>query len=294
MSRSVRFKAMYSWRLGGGSTTSGWSKTPAASRWSSPIRRFQERRPRRSSRRHICGAGLPGLRGGAALEGRFQDHPLDVFRYHVRRAPAIHSAYRRFTVPLEDRAGQFAIGAQPLANRGFPVVVARDQFRAVVVASAFHPRGLGEQVVDAPALRALPARRQPRHQRFLLNVEVDNHRRGQSPFAQQAAEILRLRNGARIAIEQKAVGTVRLRDAAGHDCVGNLVGDQPARGHDRARRPAEFRAGLAFGPEHFPRGDGGNVKTVRKKYGLRTLTASGRSEKQKNQEKAPIWLACAG
>jgi hypothetical protein len=87
-----------------------------------------------------------------------------------------------------------------------------------------------------------------------------------------------LGGGPRVAIEDESLIRWKRLQALSHELVGELVGNQFPRGHQRANSLTVRRIGLGALPENLPRTDMGKAQALGEALRLRPLTGSGRSE----------------
>ena len=90
-----------------------------------------------------------------------------------------------------------------------------------------------------------------------------------------------LRDGARKAVEQEALGAVGLGDAFLDQVDDQVIADQTARFHHRLGLQAQWRAGLDSGAQHVAGRDLRNAEFLADESGLRALAGAGRA--QQNQ-----------
>ena len=99
-------------------------------------------------------------------------------------------------------------------------------------------------------------------------------------LGEDAVEFGDLVSGARVAVEQEAVGGVRLVQPVLHDRVGERVGHVAAGRHDRLDLQAQLRAFLDVGAEDVTGRDGGDAQRVGEDGRLRSLACSRRADDQ--------------
>ena len=136
----------------------------------------------------------------------------------------------------QHRARDFPVSAQAFANHVFPIVLAHDERRAIVIAAARDLRAFRKDVEHLAALRALAAAHHASHENVGGHVQMNHDGRRQISRGQQVVEILRLLDGARIAIEHEAAPAVRLLNRESKGGVDQIVGNQSAGGDDGLRR----------------------------------------------------------
>ncbi|QTK78158.1 hypothetical protein AT6N2_C0219 [Agrobacterium tumefaciens] len=134
-----------------------------------------------------------------------------------------------FAVISGQRRSLFAIFRQTLAE-SLRIVIRTD--------SAASSNGLGDAVFDSA--------NQSLFVHFQLNHSVEN----EVLLAHVVGKRLRLRNGARITVENETLGTVRSFDTFGDDLIDDIVGYQPAGVHDGLGALADFGARADRSAQH--------------------------------------------
>ena len=98
---------------------------------------------------------------------------------------------------------------------------------------------------------------------------------------EQLVEVAHLLGRPRIAVEEEARRGVRLREAVGHELVGERVGDVVARVDDRLDAEAELGLVRDVRTEDVTRRDRRDAETLRDPRGLGALAGSGRADDEK-------------
>jgi hypothetical protein len=93
-----------------------------------------------------------------------------------------------------------------------------------------------------------------------------------------------LRQGAREAVEQEAVGTVALRDAFLDQADDDVIADQAAAVHHLLGGQAQRRAGLDGGAQHVAGGNLRNAVLLADERGLRAFAGAGGAQKNESHE----------
>jgi hypothetical protein len=163
---------------------------------------------------------------------------------------------------------------EPAADRLLAVVVALDERLAGDVVPALHLRRVEHHVVDAPGARVRPPARQTIHDLPVGDRDLD-HRIDADPGL---AQRFRLGESSREAVEQEAVGAVRLADPLSNEPDNHLVGNQPTRVHRGLRLASERAAGRHGGPQHVAGRDLRNAVALADCLRLRALAAARRSQ----------------
>ena len=95
-----------------------------------------------------------------------------------------------------------------------------------------------------------------------------------------------LRDGAREAVEQEAVGAVGLGDALLDQADDDVVADQAAAVHHLLGRHAQRRAGLDGGAQHVAGGDLRDAVLLADHRGLRALAGAGRAQQDQSHRRS--------
>jgi hypothetical protein len=125
-------------------------------------------------------------------------------------------------------------------------------------------------------------------QRALVDAQLD-HRIERQPLAlEKRVERLGLRHRARKPVEDETVPRVRLVDALGDDADHDVVGHQPAAGHDVLRLEPDRRSGGDCGAQHIPRGKLNDAVLLNQPLRLRSLARPRRPEKDQSHLRRPL------
>ena len=229
--------------------------------------------------------GLPAAAPEAAWPGWLCDrvradwpaHADAIFAASAVQAPTWLRVNRRRTTPAAYAARLGAAGIPAQAVDGLPDALRID----VPVAPATLP-GFAEgevSVQDAAAQRVADALAPPPGGRVLDACAAPGGK--SAHLLERDPGLLHrigLGNGAGKAVEQVALGAVRLLQALGDQPDDDVVGHEAAGFHDLLRLQAERRAGLDGGAQHVAGGDLRDAEFFGDEAGLGTFAGTGRAQ----------------
>src|SRR6266571_3121778 len=182
------------------------------------------------------------------------------------------------TVVLDERLRLRAVHLEALLHRLFAVVVALDQRLAALVVPPFDLRRIEFHVIDATRGGMHAPAAHPRDDQVVGHIDlehvVDRHR--------CRLHALRLRNGARKAVEQIAARAVQVLQALLDEADDDVVGHELPGVHHFLSGDAERGAGLHRGAQHVSGGDLRNAELLPDERGLRALARARRPEKNQS------------
>src|SRR3712207_2683957 len=188
------------------------------------------------------------------------------------------SAPERLERPLGDLLDR-ADGVDP-GQQSLLLVPVRQRFGLLVVDLEPVTDGFGLVVValDHLAVHQHAPAGQTTHQLVLVDDHLDHAVQDPTLVGQRGLQLLRLRDCPREAVQEKAVGGVRLTEPVLHHGHGDLVGHQVAGVHVGLGLLAELGPTAHVGSEDVARGDGGYAELARDDLGLRPLACPRRTE----------------
>ena len=158
---------------------------------------------------------------------------------------------------------------------------------AALVADALLPRPFELVVVAGAAVRAREAADDAFDQRLLVDLHGDHPVEREPAFGQHGIQCVGLRHRAREAVEDEAVGAVRLIDALRDQGDHERVRYQLAGLHDHLGLGSERRAGFHRRAQHVARGKLDNAETLDQSLRLRALARPRWAEKDQVQRRLP-------
>ena len=166
------------------------------------------------------------------------------------------------------------VDRQAMTHGFFSVVLALYQFVTGDVVFAGNFRRVVDDVVNAAAGLVNTATGDALNDLFVFNGDF-NHRVQLDTGSHQCFS---LRNGAREAVEQEAVGAIRLSDAVLNQCDDQVIRHQAAGIHDALGLNAQRSTGLDRCTQHVASGNLWNAEFLGDELSLSTFTGPGSSQ----------------
>ena len=152
---------------------------------------------------------------------------------------------------IDQRRSLCCVNLEPVADRFLVVIITLQQLAAVCQAfvDLFLRREINIQ--QLACFRACAASGQSLHQRFCRHVHQDGCIDADIAAVQHVLEITCLRWIARIAIQDKSIGSVRRSNAFFNQTEHHFVRDELAGVHRCLRLAPEFRSGCNCGSQQI-------------------------------------------
>src|ERR671931_15883 len=218
---------------------------------------------------------------GRILSGERGEHaPLDLLD---RPEPGDSAIARRAglaalgpaPVVVDERARLRAIDFEALPHRFLAVVVSLEQRLAGHIVFALRLRRIELDVVGAPRRRMHAAAAHTHDDLVVGHVDLEHAVERHAG----ALERLRLRDGARKAVEEIAALAVGLLQPLLHETDDDVVGHELPGVHHLLRREAKRRAGLHRGAQHVTGRNLRDAVLLADEVRLRAFAGAGRAEK---------------
>ena len=185
-------------------------------------------------------------------------------------------------VMRQDRRGLAVVGVEASLHRVAVVVGAAGEAGAMThIAHARDGGGLERVVIPRAAGGAGEAPGDALDQGRVIDLQLHHRVQRHAPGRQQPIQRLGLRHCAREAVQDEAIGAIRLLDPVSQHADDDVVGDELTRLHHRFGFLADRRGGGHLGAEHVARRDLRDPVLVSQTLRLRSLSRPRRA--QENQ-----------
>src|SRR5690606_1265124 len=190
-------------------------------------------------------------------------------------------------VKVDQRTSLRLVYLKTLAHGFLAVAIALNQAFTGAIVLAVNIRRVVLEVIHAAGARVNAAARQALDDFLVGNIQLDD----KIDINAGIDQCLRLRNGAREAVEQEALGTVIVLDALFHQANDDFIGHQATGIHYFLRFQTQRGSRFYGSSQHVTGGDLRNTELLHDELGLSALTGAGCAKQNDSHGRLHLYIS---